>query len=839
MDEARDHAPADQPRAPALDGLRALAVLAVLAFHGGLPVGKGGFLGVSLFFTLSGFLITRLLIGERARRGRIRLRDFWERRLRRLAPASLVTLAGIAIAAPHFVDPSARSALRGDILACVGYVANWRFLLQGHQYADLFRAPSPVLHFWSLAIEEQFYVVFPLVVAITLRLSGGSRRALAITLGTLCGASVIAQLVLRDVDRVYLGSDTRAAELLAGALLALALAARPPTSARTRVAIASASSVALVIFGILVATVSVRSPFLGDGGLALVAVLNVALVSAAVANVGPVSMLGWGPIAAVGRVSYGLYLVHWPVFVWLNERRTGLHGLELAIARLTIAGAITVVSYHFLECPIRYKRVLRGRPRFVPAFAAGVAFAVAAVAVLPTGHIEPLMDPSVLAAVKPPLPPPVVPLRVMLVGNATGSKVARALRHDRTHFVVDDETRAGCTLVLPPFAAAVQLRVPGPPSTCGDWISAWRVRAKRFHPDVIVVFEPEQDLALQTAVTEPARLTAIHILQAVRGTYEVASRILRDTGAVVAWSDPTDAQLGRLPGGTDPNSRHAFRLVLDSSMMLVTAPLLGVVAFDENVLARSNAAIGNEIWRTYRAGRAEQGLKAKGQQGARAVRVMFAGDSTSLNLASGVAAYGRDHGTIAVDWAGQIGCPIARVQRVREAGDTAAFVPDCKAFPELWPEHIKAFHPDLIVVVTTFMDGADVQRFGSGTWEHLGEPPYDAFFSSELRAAVAIAKQYHVRLAWATAPVEDAFVPGGTSALRARLQDLDARLADLAAQDHAVRLVPLAARVDRPGGVIDYKARPDGVHFTLAAARIIADQWLGREVIALARGSAR
>src|SRR5690349_2847506 len=176
---------------PAVDGLRALAVLSVVAFHGGLPFARGGFLGVSLFFTISGYVITSLLLREhRAGHGHIRLRTFWERRYRRLMPAALLTIGGIAIAAPHFADTVQRAHLRGDLLGALAYVANWRFLARGTHYADLFGAPSPLLHFWSLAIEEQFYIVFPLVVAAVLWWRKGSHRALAITLATLIAASV-------------------------------------------------------------------------------------------------------------------------------------------------------------------------------------------------------------------------------------------------------------------------------------------------------------------------------------------------------------------------------------------------------------------------------------------------------------------------------------------------------------------------------------------------------------------------------------------------------------------------------------------------------------------------
>jgi len=155
---------------PGLDGLRGLAVAGVVAFHAGFSWATGGFLGVSTFFTLSGFLITSLLVAERASTGRIALGAFWARRARRLLPASLATLLGVAALASWLATPEQLADLRGDVLGALFYVANWRFILDGQSYGELFATPSPVLHFWSLAIEEQLYIFFPLVVVLARRL---------------------------------------------------------------------------------------------------------------------------------------------------------------------------------------------------------------------------------------------------------------------------------------------------------------------------------------------------------------------------------------------------------------------------------------------------------------------------------------------------------------------------------------------------------------------------------------------------------------------------------------------------------------------------------------------
>ncbi|HEY1117701.1 MAG TPA: acyltransferase, partial [Acidimicrobiales bacterium] len=205
---------------PGLDGLRGLAVAGVLAFHSGFSWAEGGYLGVSAFFTLSGFLITTLLLGEQRGTGAVDLRAFWIRRFRRLLPAALLGVLGATAYVLAFADQVGLDRFRGDALAAIGYVANWRFVLSDLSYAELFQGESPLQHYWSLAIEEQFYLVLPLIAAVLLR-----RRRGWIALAGLAAvgavASVGATLAIGGGDRAYYGTDTRMAELLVGVLLAV------------------------------------------------------------------------------------------------------------------------------------------------------------------------------------------------------------------------------------------------------------------------------------------------------------------------------------------------------------------------------------------------------------------------------------------------------------------------------------------------------------------------------------------------------------------------------------------------------------------------------------------
>jgi peptidoglycan/LPS O-acetylase OafA/YrhL len=304
------------PYQPAIDGLRGLAVAGVLCFHGGFSWAVGGYLGVSTFFTLSGYLITTLILAEHTRTGRVSLTDFWGRRFRRLMPASLITLAGIVVLfGPFVADADQLAELPGDVISALGYVANWRFILAEQSYADLFTTPSPVQHFWSLAIEEQFYLLFPLLMVGLLALGRGSRRVLVLALAGLAGLSTLAMISMHspgtDTSRVYYGTDTRAVELLAGAVFAVVLAARPDLlrSVPRRVMTAAGTAIlALTAFWWM--TVEQTSSWLFEGGLTVYALTTVGLL-AVLLTPGPVSrLLAAEPLRQLGRISYGVYLLH-------------------------------------------------------------------------------------------------------------------------------------------------------------------------------------------------------------------------------------------------------------------------------------------------------------------------------------------------------------------------------------------------------------------------------------------------------------------------------------------------------------------------------------------------
>ena len=383
---------------PAIDGIRGLAVGAVLLFHGGFPWARGGYLGVSTFFTLSGFLITSLLLGEQARSGRIGLTAFWARRLRRLLPASAATL-GALLASLFLVDGLWGGELPGDAVASALQVANWHFLWEDRSYGELFSAPSPALHFWSLAIEEQFYWVFPLVSMVVLRLGRGSLRVYGGVLGALLAGSAVLTLVLRDSpDAVYYATPVRMGEILVGALLAVALATGPlrtltTTSASPQWVVGALGALALAASGWAWWNVEQSSTVLSRGGLLVYAVASGCLVLSACVP-GPVRrLLSFEPLRLLGLVSYAVYLFHWPLFLVLTPERVDdlvgwrPEGWPLFAVRVAPTLALAAVSYVVLEEPIRRGR----RPRLVmaPLLAVGsVAVVVVAALVAPDSVLK-------------------------------------------------------------------------------------------------------------------------------------------------------------------------------------------------------------------------------------------------------------------------------------------------------------------------------------------------------------------------------------------------------------------------------------------------------------------
>ncbi len=356
---------------PGLDGLRALAVLAVVAYHVQLGWAQGGLLGVGVFFTLSGYLITDLLLGQRAATGRLQLTDFWLRRARRLLPALFVMLA-VVVAWVTLLDRPQLPAIRGAVAASVGYVSNWWLIAQHNSYFARFSPPSSLGHLWSLAVEEQFYLVWPWLLLLGLRWARGrNKRAvdytrLAGATLLLAAASALAMALLYhpgyDPTRVYDGTDTRAFGLLIGAMLAFVWPSRQLSSNVTdggRWILDGAGAAGICVIALMVWRTSEYSGFLYRGGLILLSAAT-ALVVAAVAS--PASRigraLGCPPLRWVGVRSYGIYLWHYPIIV-LTAAAYGRESLGRGALQVAASVGVAALSWRFIEEPVRHGAIGR------------------------------------------------------------------------------------------------------------------------------------------------------------------------------------------------------------------------------------------------------------------------------------------------------------------------------------------------------------------------------------------------------------------------------------------------------------------------------------------------
>jgi peptidoglycan/LPS O-acetylase OafA/YrhL len=396
---------------PALDGLRAVAVLGVMAYHLQLGWASGGYLGVDLFFVLSGFLITSLLLEEWVPTRALNLAAFWGRRARRLLPALFLVVIAVAAylifnglfggaGANGLVD---LSDLRGDAIATLLYVGNWH-AIYGHQsYFAQFATPSPLQHTWSLAIEEQFYLVWPPVLLLFVRSTGRSWRQVGLIVAVIVGLASAGLMALlfhpgSDPTRVYYGTDTRAFDLMAGIALAFLSAARPQPVRRIRQRLHVLGPVAaalLAVFWVVGGTAGgLPKNWMFDGGFLGCAVLAVVvLADARLIDQGPLGRaLSVQPLRFLGTISYGIYLWHWPVIVYLTTARTGLSAGPLDIVRVTVILALSTASYYVVERPIRHA-TFKGWLRISLAPIAGVATAL----VLVVATVPAVADPTTAA----------------------------------------------------------------------------------------------------------------------------------------------------------------------------------------------------------------------------------------------------------------------------------------------------------------------------------------------------------------------------------------------------------------------------------------------------------
>jgi peptidoglycan/LPS O-acetylase OafA/YrhL len=493
---------------PAFDGIRAVALIAMLLFHGGISWMPGGALGVDVFFVLSGFLITALLVREYDRNGRISLKQFYIRRVRRLLPAIVVVLIFVGIVWGLLLKAKS-PMVRGDELSTLFYVANWRFALTGQGYFESFTAPSPLRHCWSLAVEEQFYLIWPLVVILLI----SKRRSIVRWAYALVGLAFLATLFqsLAGVwtDRLYYGTDTRAIPLLLGSAIGAWYARRPEDavlSTRAKTAWQLAGFVGAAGMAYSFTVVHGSSEALYRGGFVFVAA-TVAILMGAVALVPHgwlAPLLSWQPLRYLGVISYGVYLWHWPLFLLITHERTGLGVPALLFVRLTVSVAVAMVSYHLLEQPIRERRwhLPKSLPKALTRARVTAPIGLAAlVGVLVAATPAPSTSTRNITAAGPPVntdvgsPAPPGASRVLFVGDSMAVSLADALARSEVPYDVhiDNAGLLGCGIAL-----GSPRRFRGTesddPSFCKNWPQLRGEALAKDKPDLAVALVGEWEL---------------------------------------------------------------------------------------------------------------------------------------------------------------------------------------------------------------------------------------------------------------------------------------------------------------------------------------------------------
>jgi len=429
---------------PALDGIRAIAVTAVLLYHAELTVFQGGFLGVDVFFALSGFLITRLLVEEFQSAGTISLKQFYARRARRLLPALLAVIVVVVVLTAILVQDAAHRT-REDAIAALVYLSNWWFILSEQSYFETWGRPPLLQHLWSLSIEEQFYVVWPVVVVATLKVFGGYVLVLLALVGAFASSLWMAWLAWQrdypesaDASRAYFGTDTHSMGLWLGAALGAAGGAELPAPSALSRWMPNIAAGALLLLVASFYFLAENSRALYFGGFFGVSAATVVLIHATTQHANPSSaLLSSRLLRWIGDRSYGLYLWHWPIYAMTRP------GIDLplpaplcVLIRLALTVIVAEVSYVILETPFR--RGVVGKRRVVQAVAAAslvflIAFAYpvpAASTRIPDDVAEAMgMVATVATVATEAIPAPVVKkdARVTVLGDSVMLGARRAL----------------------------------------------------------------------------------------------------------------------------------------------------------------------------------------------------------------------------------------------------------------------------------------------------------------------------------------------------------------------------------------------------------------------------
>lgn len=767
---------------PALDGVRALAVVAVMLFHAGFSWASGGFIGVSVFFTLSGFLITSLLLAEHASSGKVSLRKFYARRVRRLLPASYLCVALVLAGTPWWSEAQ-RRRLPGDALAALGNVFNWRAAWSSLSYRELFdSAPSPLAHFWSLSIEEQCYLVLPLLTVVVL--AWGGRRWLTVVAVGLLAASLAAALLTSDFDLGYNATFTRAGEVLVGMVLAVLLRGRRVDGEWGDVA----GLLGLASLAVGVAWLDLADQWLARGGLLAVGLLSTGLIVGVLGNGPLAAAFSWSPLVAVGKVSYGLYLFHWPVFQVLTEDRTGLNRWPLLGLRLVTTVALTLASYHWLERPIRDRRWFASGHRGMVVFAAAIAVLLVAVWAVPGPRLTETEQLLAAADGGPVLltPPsdgsattvaavPVERPRVLVLGSA--SSAAQTLSNSDLDIEVVNHVRVGC-----PVGVGEELKlIDGsvlPIDQCAPSGPLWSADVQTTAPDVVVLsFSDLDDGMIRPADVERfPRTTDIASADSLFGYVKQQ---------VAEWLDQIDGVpvVVYWPTAVAAPSR-AFR-----DYSIYSSNTVGPVTDSDSLIG----AVQGQL-----VGRADRH------------RVVVIGDSTSFAFA---VALSRSTTELEVQYAGQGGCPFVPVVALKPSSDGGWTDKSCKDYLTDVPDLLASFDAEAVLIVVGGMELTEQKYLGDDQGYIAGSTGYQNAHDAAMDAFLeALGPDGPLVIVPDSPPIAAGSFSSMEMALPERLAALNAQIQRWAdAHPDQVQVLPYA------GALVAYEAehgsiREDGSH---------------------------
>lgn len=806
---------------PGLDGIRGIGMMIMLAYHAELSFGRGAFLALSQFFTLSGFLVTSVLLRGLDGNHGVDVRRFWTRRVRRLWPASLMALAGVAVFGATVATGPQAEALPRQVAGAAAHVANWMFVVDKTSYVDQFAAPSPVQHFWSLSLEEQFYLLFPLSLVLLLRVT----RSRAVLASVYAGAAVLSALWMTylarsgaGVDRVYYGTDTRMAEILIGVVLAFGLA-RLPAGALSRSRFAPAlgwagAAACAVTFWMFVNVRLGEGAMWQQGGIVAFALVTCTVIVGVLSGRGPLRFLAWGPFPPLGRIAYGLYLYHLPIFLWLTADRTGLGQWPLFGLRLLVTFTAAILSYHLLEIPFRNGTRLRsGRLRVAAGPALAVAIVAFAFTTANTGGTDPqgTLRGSASAPSMPTAAADDGVVDLLVLSDEGWEPVATHLEEVAGAQPDLRVTRAGL------LACESVVEVPSGRS-CASWEERWPALIEEQDPDAVLLLVDELDAASQERVAGPAGDAG------GERTGEVLSRgieLLSANGAEVVWAASV-APLGL--AGPEPEPPSPFRAAM--TRLLRLEPRLHPTDY----LATRPAVLD----RSYVASSADVVLDAvdthrrRGTAGD-ATRVLVVGDSQARSVGFGLEERAAETGRLVVWNLGEGGCSVANGGIVRDlvTNDEASPDPDCVDAVAAWPAAVEAFQPDVVLVLSSLRDLLERRLPGDDEFLTVGDAALDRYLLETYGEAADVLGAEGARVVWMVPPCVRFESPlgGGGEAPPAYDPQRLAHLVDVVlpeleqARPDVVELYGLDDVLCPGGRFLDDTAglediRPDGIHLS-------------------------